>query len=195
MGSKKWSDSSFGKRVQGERASRGWSQAEMAKMLSDNGINPMHPTTVAKIEAGQRSVRINEALGIAELFETSIDSMVGHEPGTRNSELQYALRILRDTARQSSHQVFTALETLREQLEELPRELDGANALHNLGHHVWSTNLHLANQALLLLTELSEALLRKEQGRPSISDDGLLELRVENLMDMEMEAYKNAAQP
>ncbi|MDT5120367.1 MAG: hypothetical protein QOE30_6106, partial [Mycobacterium sp.] len=184
---------SFGKRVQIERTNRGWSQAEMARMLSENGIDPMHPTTIAKIEAGQRSVRINEALGIAELFEASIDSLLGRKPGTQNNELEYALRLLRDTARQSSQQIFTAMEAIREQLNDLPKEFDNAGTLQNLGNHVWSKNLYLAHEALLLLTELSEALLRNEQGRPQISDEGLMELRVGTIMDMELEAYKNAA--
>lgn len=193
MGRKKWSDASFGKRVQIERTNRGWSQAEMARMLSDNGVNPMHPTTIAKIESGQRSVRINEAVGIAELFEASIDSLLGRKPGTQISEVEYALRLMRDTARQSSQQVFTALETIHEQLDDLPKEFANADALQNLGRHVCSKNLYLAHQALLLLTELSEALLRNEQGRPQISDEGLMELRVGTIMDMELEAYKDAA--
>jgi hypothetical protein len=38
----------------------------MATMLSDKGI-PMHWTTIAKIEKNDRSVRIDEAAGIADL--------------------------------------------------------------------------------------------------------------------------------
>lgn len=69
----------------------------------------------------------------------------------------------------------------------------GADTLHTLGHHVWTKNLYLANEALLLLAELSEALLRNQQGRPQISDDGMTELRVGTIMDIEREAYKHAA--
>ena len=81
MGSQKWSDRDFGKRVKAHRSDRGWTQPQMAKMLSDNGIYPMHSTTIAKIEAGERSVRINEAVGIAELFGVSLDSFVGRKSG------------------------------------------------------------------------------------------------------------------
>lgn len=193
MGRKKWSDASFGKRVQVERTNRGWSQAEMARMLSDNGVEPMHPTTVAKIESGQRSVRINEAVGIAELFEASVDSLLGRKPGAQINELEYSLRLLRDTARQSSQQIFTAMETIREQLDDLPKEFANADTLQNLGRHVWTKNLYLANEALMLLTGLSEALLRREQGRPEVSDEGLMEMRVDTIRDMELEAYKDAA--
>jgi len=37
----------------------------------------MHWTTIAKIEKGERSVRIDEAAGIAELIETSVDALPG----------------------------------------------------------------------------------------------------------------------
>ena len=45
----------FRKRLRLERDEvRGWSQAELAKMLTARGID-MHPTTIAKIEAGDRA--------------------------------------------------------------------------------------------------------------------------------------------
>jgi hypothetical protein len=55
----------------------------MAKMLADRGVQPMHPTTVAKIEAGDRSVRINEAMEIAELFGVSMDALLGRTTGVK----------------------------------------------------------------------------------------------------------------
>jgi transcriptional regulator with XRE-family HTH domain len=63
--------------MRAERERRGWSQADMAKMLSRKGIQSMYPTTVAKIEAGERAVRIDEANAIADLFEVSLDSLLG----------------------------------------------------------------------------------------------------------------------
>ena len=81
------------------------------------------------------------------------------------------------------------METIREQLDDLPKEFANADALHNLGHHVWTKNLYLANEALMLLAELSEALLRNEQGRPQVSDEGLMELRVETIMELEGREY------
>ena len=97
MGSQKWIDQGFGKLVKAERDQRGWTQLAMAQMLEAKGI-PMHATTIAKIEAGDRSVRINEAAGIADLFELPLDFLLGRKPGTRRNELSYSLRHLRDTA-------------------------------------------------------------------------------------------------
>jgi hypothetical protein len=107
--------------------------------------------------------------------------------------VEYSLRLLRDTARQSSQQVFTASEAIREQLDDLPT-FANVEQLQVLGHHIWTKNLYVANEALMLLTELSEALLRREQGAPEIPDEGLMELRVDTIKAMELEAYKNAGE-
>ena len=107
MGSDKWTDRCFGKRVKKERDHRGWSQAEMAKMLSDNGIQPMHPTTIAKIEMGMRSVRINEAVGIANLFATSLDELLDRRRYAYTDDLSLALAGLRHETRQSAELLST----------------------------------------------------------------------------------------
>jgi transcriptional regulator with XRE-family HTH domain len=178
MGNPKWIDTRFGKRIQTERDRRGWSQVEMAKMLSDRGIQPMHSTTVAKIEAGDRSVRINEAAGIADLFELSLDSLLGRKPKAQRNELAYLLRVFRDVAQQSSHQVWATMETIREQLEELPTEFEGADMLQETGRDAWSNRLYPAFDALMGLVNLSQELLRREQGRPELTDEALMELGV-----------------
>jgi transcriptional regulator with XRE-family HTH domain len=98
MGRRQQTEDYFGKRVKAEREHRDWSQAQMAKLLSDNGIPMMHPTTIAKIEAGDRAVRIDEAAGIADLFGVSLDSLLGRRAGLEDDELTYRLRALRDVA-------------------------------------------------------------------------------------------------
>jgi transcriptional regulator with XRE-family HTH domain len=49
------------------REERGWSQAELARRLSAIGFD-MHQTTVAKLEAGKRPLRVAEALALAQVF-------------------------------------------------------------------------------------------------------------------------------
>jgi transcriptional regulator with XRE-family HTH domain len=130
MGSEKWIDQRFGKRVKYERDHRGWSQAEMAKMLSDNGIQPMHSTTIAKIEAGTRSVRINEALGIANLFATSLDELLDRGQYASQNPLNLALRGLHREARQSGDEVSRIHATLLAHLADIPDDdVDGLDAL------------------------------------------------------------------
>jgi transcriptional regulator with XRE-family HTH domain len=89
----------FSERLRDERERQGWSQSHMAKLLTDNGIQ-MHATTIAKIEAGDRFVRIDEATGIADILDVSLDSLLG-----RNARLEddptYPLRALTDKAQRS----------------------------------------------------------------------------------------------
>lgn len=119
MGMQKWSDSQFGERVKRARGDRGWSQPEMANRLREAGIEPMHTTTLAKIEAGVRSVRINEAAGIADLLGISLDALLGRAAGPADNDLQFALRVLRDSARASSEQALDVAHDLDEQVRHI----------------------------------------------------------------------------
>ena len=132
MGRQKWTDDRFGERLRTERERRKWSQAQMATMLADRGVQPMHPTTIAKIEAGDRSVRINEAVEIADLFEMSLDTLVGRATANPGSDLALVLRDVIDTAmtlweqqagiREVFHDCFADLQALeftdRDRLEQ-----------------------------------------------------------------------------
>jgi transcriptional regulator with XRE-family HTH domain len=101
MGLRERADSYFGKRVREERSRLGWSQEELAKRLTDNGI-PIYNSTVAKIENERkpRAVRLGEAAALADLFGVTLDSMLGRRQGTSEDELAYNVRVLRDNARQ-----------------------------------------------------------------------------------------------
>jgi transcriptional regulator with XRE-family HTH domain len=152
MGSQKWIDQRFGKRVKAERDDRGWSQADMAKMLSDRGIQPMHPTTVAKIEAGDRSVRINEAVGIADLMDVPLDTLLGRDPLEPRGERMRWLRAIRTTAQSG----WALMDRLKDELandlnEELPTGLEGAEALQKLGYDTLTGAVEPASEALLRL--------------------------------------------
>jgi transcriptional regulator with XRE-family HTH domain len=178
MGRPSTIENRFRERVKKERDRRGWSQADVAKMLGDTGIKGIYPTTVAKIESGERAVRIDEATALADLFEVPLDALLGRKHHSQEDELAYLLRVLRDTARQSSQQVLAAMETIREQLEELPTGFDGADDLQKQGYNTWSNRLYPAFDALMGVVNLSQELLRREQGRPELSEEGLMELGV-----------------
>ena len=83
MGVREQAADRFGQRLKDERTRRKWSQAKLAKMLTDKGI-PMIGTMIHKIEAGDRTVRIDEAAGIADLLDVSLDSLVGRRTGLAN---------------------------------------------------------------------------------------------------------------
>lgn len=161
MGRQKWTDERFGKWVRTLRDSRGWSQAEMAKMLSDKGIQPMHPTTVAKIETGDRSVRINEAVGIADLFEVSLDSLLGRATVTEGGDLAYRLGTLVSSAHESYLMVGPVMRTIQEPLDELPGEFESTRHLRDLGEDALS-HLKAARKLLAELVSASRDSLKRE---------------------------------
>ena len=100
----------FRERLRSERVRRDWSQSDVAKMLSDKGIDGIYPTTIAKIEAGDRAVRIDELLAIADLFEVSLDGLLGRRIDMKERDLTFVLQGFVDTARSASVQL-AAIET------------------------------------------------------------------------------------
>jgi transcriptional regulator with XRE-family HTH domain len=96
MGSREQTANYFGKRVKDEREHREWSQSHMAKLLSANHIPMIHASTIAKIELGSRPTRIDEAIGIADLFGISLDALLGREG--MEDESSHAMTVLADEA-------------------------------------------------------------------------------------------------
>ncbi len=117
MGKKKWAEEYFSKRLKEERDRRDWSQADMAKMLSDKDI-PMHWTTIAKIERGDRSVRIDEAAGIADLFGISVDTLLGRRARPKSDRV-HTLTAVVDTAYRSSDQIIEITSVIRDRVTDL----------------------------------------------------------------------------
>ena len=54
----------------------------------------------------------------------------------------------------------------------------GDDVLQQIGIDTWSTHLAAALEALIRLETLSAKLLRREQGRPELSEEALMELEV-----------------
>ena len=91
----------------------------------------MHPTTVSKIEAAERSVRITEAVGIAELFEMSLDNLLGSPD---DSGMVFALTTLCRYAGDAERQIKRAQEVaadIGDQLELVEESFD-LNGLDDL---------------------------------------------------------------
>jgi transcriptional regulator with XRE-family HTH domain len=76
MAKTKWTEDYFRKGLKAERERRGLTQEKMAELFKAEGLN-LHWSTIAKIETGDRSVRIDEAACIADIFKVSLDTMVG----------------------------------------------------------------------------------------------------------------------
>lgn len=106
----------FRRRLKSERERRDWSQADMANLLSEKGI-AVHPTTIAKIEAGDRAVRVDELNAIADLFGTSVDALLGRSPA--GSDLVWFASRLLSLARNTAESVGNVSESIADELQEV----------------------------------------------------------------------------
>jgi len=68
------------------------------------------PSTISKIEAGDRAVRIDEAAGFADLFGTSTDALLGRP--SSGADLMWALSKLSSNA----HKMVNEVSSLRQRL-------------------------------------------------------------------------------
>lgn len=67
-------DITFAANVKKLRERRGWSMNDLAQRLREEGLENFHPTTVSRIESGQRAVRVGEL----PAFEKALASSMGY---------------------------------------------------------------------------------------------------------------------
>jgi hypothetical protein len=89
----------------------------MSNMLADIGVH-IHSSSIAKVELGDRAVRIDEAAGIAQLFGISVDALLGRRARPK-SDLIYALRSALEAGQQAAWQASSLEATLRDRVVEL----------------------------------------------------------------------------
>lgn len=71
-----WSaEANFARRLRVTRESLGLSQTDVADLITKAGV-PMPQQTVARIEAGKRSIRLNEARIISEILKVELQEMI-----------------------------------------------------------------------------------------------------------------------
>lgn len=68
-------ESAFITRMAQRRAALGMTQNELARRLKERGL-PFHQQTVQRVEVGERPVRLDEAHVIAEILDTSLETML-----------------------------------------------------------------------------------------------------------------------
>ncbi len=110
-----WAHDRFGKQLRAERERRGWTQAELAEKVTALNIGiGMHWTTIAKVEKGDRMVKVDEAVAFCDLFDVSLDAMLGR--GQRD-DLGYALRLVTDAARHGEASAGSIAKSLGDHLD------------------------------------------------------------------------------
>lgn len=119
MAIKKGMGDYFRKRCKLERERRGWSQADMSKLLAEKKIG-ISTTAVAKLEAGTREVKIDEAAAIADTFGVSLDSLLGRTGG--QSDKSHAMAVLAAEAARLIPAVTDMTEKVRQSYDDLQDE-------------------------------------------------------------------------
>lgn len=64
----------LGAKIRHLREERGWSQSDLARRLSELGLD-LHQTTIAKMEAGRRPLRVSEAVAVAQAFKLPANAL------------------------------------------------------------------------------------------------------------------------
>ena len=92
-------DKTIGSNVRRYREMAGLSQADLAAHMNRAGISSFHQTTVARVERGERSLRVAEVVALAQIFETSMDRLA---ESSDTAKVRGALRYLSDAERNFS---------------------------------------------------------------------------------------------
>ena len=107
----------FVNRVKAERKQRGWSQADLADRLVSAGLRA-HPTTIAKIEAMDRTIRLDEAVVLASAFDLTLDEMIA----SRSYDQRAALDAFISLASRSADDVNIVADQIWDATERLNAE-------------------------------------------------------------------------
>lgn len=99
-----------GKAVRALRTERGITQLALANAVNDRApVNWVH-TTTAKVERGERGLSFEEGAALAELFEVSLDEILGRAHGD-DKRNQLALK-------RATRDVYVAAERLQDAAQE-----------------------------------------------------------------------------
>ena len=110
--------------VQAQRKQRRWSQPLMARELTAQGVRGLHASSIAKIEAGDRSVRINEAVAYADVFGVPLNTLLGRASEAPEDNLTLSLRAIRDTCARTALQVYQAHKALMDLKRDIADHAD-----------------------------------------------------------------------
>jgi transcriptional regulator with XRE-family HTH domain len=136
----------LGKKVRQLRIERGWTQEQLAEKLNEAGW-PMHQTTVAKIEAGTRPIRVAEADALALAFGLPIEAMwylpIAGEPWSMTA-MKDRLKMIDDLIGTLEGHLRTTVITYAEQQSERMRLAQAMNEAAKAADRGEPEDLHLS---------------------------------------------------
>ncbi len=78
------------RRIRWEQQRRGWTNADLALALRDRGC-AVDVTALSKVKSGKRAVSLEEAVALADLFETTVDGLLKDVEWALSAELNAVL--------------------------------------------------------------------------------------------------------
>lgn len=79
-------------------------QAELSKALRDRGHSHFHPTTISRIEKGERPLRLSDALALSAVLGVYVDDF--RPPNTAERMFQEILGELRDARKEVRRAIY-----------------------------------------------------------------------------------------
>lgn len=121
----------IGQKLRELRENRGWSQNELARKMTERpGLGNFYPMTIKRIEAGERPIKLDEAMEFAYLLGISLDVLVA----ITDDEIFYQREL------EKVESWLEEYDTVKNSLSELiPRYLEAIRALRAYSMQVVST--------------------------------------------------------
>ena len=86
-------DAAVGRRVRELRERSGKSQAEVSDALARLGASGFYPQTIAKLESGNRSLKLHEAAKLAEAIDANLGELLNATPRNLKREMARQMEI------------------------------------------------------------------------------------------------------
>lgn len=139
----------FGLEVKARREEQKWSMTEFANLLKQAGLENFHPTTVSRMESGQRPVRLSEAVIIAHVLGDTLDNLVV-EPLTGDEDIREHMQYMSHASMMAGRWIH-GVSSRRKELEDVIHAAETALAEGKiLPEHVDEVRASLVDAAALL---------------------------------------------
>lgn len=117
MGNSRRDADQFRSRLRAERERRDWTQGQLAELMAERTGVKAYGTTIAKLEAGDRAVQLDELVALANIFGVSLDALVGR--GHNGSDLVWAVSKLTSVAQKSAAEIATLNQRVAGELQDV----------------------------------------------------------------------------
>ncbi|WP_430497870.1 helix-turn-helix domain-containing protein [Micromonospora trifolii] len=122
----------FGAQVRRAREERGWSQEALARKLRDTAGIELHQTAIARLERGERAIRLNEVTALARILDLDLTEYGGSGVRLTHDAYEQAkeqLQRLYQQQTEAREQARSARDVLRMADEEVGKAEDRLTAL------------------------------------------------------------------